>query len=384
MKNNNFLRGLNIFFSLVGVVALTGLMVVFLTNAAGISTFISVLGLVKTQSLYEIDTPRVFEGAAAGVVSALDDPYSQYLDKKTWQDLKIRLDAKFGGIGVYVLQDDAGRLKIYSPIKGTPAYEEGVKHGDIITKINGENATGMTQDDAVHLLRGDPGTQLLLTVYRDSDGQEHDFKIIRKVINVPSVEDQVLDEAGQVGYIRLSQFHARSTQEMADSINKMLEKNHIKGLVLDLRDNGGGDFDAAIAIADMFLDEVEVVSAADTRGNKKVYRGSPGKIDIPMVVLVNQDSASASEILAAALQDNRRAVLVGQRTFGKGLVQTVFPLRNGEGGALKLTTQKYFTPRGTDINEIGIHPDYVVENPKSDDRDLQLQKALELIKQQIY
>lgn len=382
MKRNNYLRGLNVFFSLVGFLVITGLIIVFVTNAAGLSTFISVLGLVKTQSLYDIDTPKIFEGAASGVVGALGDPYSQYLDKKTWQDLQIRLDAKFGGIGVYVLQDDAGRLKIYSPIKGTPAYEEGVKHGDIIVKINGENATGMTQDDAVHLLRGDPGTQLLLTVYRESDGQEYEFKIIRRIINVPSVEDKILDEAGQVGYIRLNQFHSRSTQEMADSINKMLEKDHIQGLILDLRDNGGGDFDAAIAIADMFLGDVEVVSAADTRGNKKVYRGSAGKIDTPMVVLVNQDSASASEILAAALQDNRRAVLVGQRTFGKGLVQTVFPLRDG--GALKLTTQKYFTPRGTDINEIGIHPDYVVENPKSGDSDVQLQKALELIKQQIY
>ncbi|MGS0763346.1 S41 family peptidase [Syntrophomonas curvata] len=382
MKKKSFLKGLIVFLSIMGALFVTGLVYVFLTNAGGLNTFISVLGLVKTQSLYDIDNSRVFEGAASGIVSSLDDPYSEYLDKDTWQDLKIRLDAKFGGIGVYILQDNQGRLKILSPIKGTPAYKEGIKHGDIIIKINDDSAVGMSQDEAVHLMRGDPGTQLSLSVYREADGKEHTFRITREIINVPSVEAKVLDSADQIGYISLNQFGTRSAEEIKASVKDLVESKKVRGLILDLRNNGGGDFDVSVDIAGVFLDGDKVVSVADAQGNEKVYRASKGKVNTAMVVLVNEDSASASEILAAALQDNGRAVLVGKKTFGKGLVQTVFPLRNG--GALKLTTQKYYTPAGIDINEVGITPDYVVENKDNDSQDRQLEKAVSLIKKQIY
>lgn len=378
MKNSTWFKGLINFFSIIGMILVGSLIVLLITNASGIGTFLSVVGLIKTQSLHDIDTPSLIQGATAGLVESLDDPYSQYLDKETWQELKIRLEAKFGGIGVYISQDEQGRLKIVAPIKGTPAYKAGVKHGDIIIAINGESTANMTQDEAANLMRGDPGTQLLLTVFRESDGSEHTFKIIREIINVPSVEDQILEDKIPIGYIKLNQFHTQSPQEMAESINRLSDEHNIKGLILDLRFNGGGDFDAAVSIADIFLDNDEVVKVVDGRGNEKVYRATSGKIDIPLVVLVNSDSASASEILAGALQDNKRALLVGERTFGKGLVQTVYPLRDG--GALKLTTQKYFTPNGTDINEIGINPDYEVK----EDQDLQLQKAIEVLKSQIF
>ncbi len=380
MKKNAFFKAINAFLAVAGAIFVVGMVYIFLTNAGGLSTFIGVWSLVKTQSLYDINDSKVFEGAAAGIVSSINDPYSEYLDKSTWQDLKIRLDAKFGGIGVYILQDDQGRLKILSPIKGTPAYKEGIKHGDIITKINDESAVGMSQDEAVHKMRGEPGTQLLLSVYRASDGKEHNFRIIREIINVPSVEAKVIDSANQIGYISLNQFGSRSAVEIKESLNDLLEDKKVRGLILDLRNNGGGDFDVSIDIAGIFLDGDKVVSNVDAQGNEKVYRASKGKVDIPLVVLVNEDSASASEILAAALRDNQRAVLVGKKTFGKGLVQTVFPLRNG--GALKLTTAKYYTPSGIDINEVGITPDYVVEN--SDDQDLQLDKAISLLKKQVY
>lgn len=382
MKKKSFLKGLVVFLSIIGALFVTGLVYIFLTNAGGLSTFVSVLGLVKTQSLYDINNSQVFEGAASGIVSSLNDPYSEYLDKDTWQDLKIRLDAKFGGIGVYILQDDQGRLKIMSPIKGTPAYKEGIKHGDIITKINDDSTVGMSQDEAVHLMRGDPGTQLSLSVYRESDAKEHTFRIVREIINVPSVESEVLDSANQIGYISLNQFGTRSAEEIKNSVNDLVENKKIRGLILDLRNNGGGDFDVSIEIAGVFLDGDKVVSVADAQGNEKVYRADSGKVDLPLVVLVNEDSASASEILAAALQDNKRAVLVGKKTFGKGLVQTVFPLRNG--GALKLTTQKYYTPAGIDINEVGITPDYVVDIKPDDSQDKQLEKAVSLIKKQLY
>ncbi|KUG03859.1 carboxyl-terminal protease [hydrocarbon metagenome] len=381
-KGKGFLKGLNILFSTLGVFFVAGLIFILAVNPIGLGTLVSVVGLINTQSLYDIDSQQMLEGASAGIVEALDDPYSTYLDKQTWQELKIRLEAKFGGIGVYVFQDNEGLIKVYSPIKGTPAYEAGVQHGDIVTRINGESTMNMTQDDAVTLMRGDPGTQLELTIYREADNKEYVFKIVREIINVPSVEDEVLDADQGIGYIRLSQFHTQSTVEMMESVDRMVNESNIKGLILDLRNNGGGEFEAAIDIASIFLDEgAEVVSSADARGNSKVYKASAGKTDVPLVVLVNQDSASASEILAAALQDNERALLVGATTYGKGLVQTVFPLRDG--GALKLTTQKYFTPNGTDINEIGIVPDFSIADDIENSEDVQLDKALEVLKQQM-
>jgi carboxyl-terminal processing protease len=378
-KRKGFLTGFNIIFTSLGVLCTVGVIFLLVVNPLGLGTLLSVVGLINTQSLYQISPQEILQGATAGVVEALDDPYSSYLDPQSWQELRIRLEAKFGGIGVYVFQDHEGRIKLYSPIKGTPAYEAGIQHGDILIRINGQSTVNMSQDDAVTLMRGDPGTRVKLTVYRESDNKEYEFEIVREIINVPSVEEELLDE--DIAYIRLSQFHAQSSQEMSTSLNRLLQEEGIKGLVLDLRNNGGGEFEAAIDIASIFLKEGdEVVSSADAKGHKKVYRASAGRTDIPMVVLVNQDSASASEILAAALQDNGRAVLVGTTTYGKGLVQTVFPLRDG--GALKLTTQKYYTPNGTDINEIGIVPDFVIaENP--DGEDVQLTKAIEVLKERL-
>lgn len=381
MRGNRFTKGILVFFALVGFLTTFGLIWLFVTNAANIGTLISVVTLVKTEGLYKPDLDQMILGAASGIVDSLHDPYSKYLDKDTWQELKIRLEAKFGGIGVYVLEESKGKFKIISPIKGTPAYRAGIKNGDIILKINGESVHNMTQDEVVSLMRGDPGTQLLLTVYRESDGKEHEFKIVREIINVPSVDYEVLDTTHGIGYISLNQFHAHSAEEMADAINELAGEKKVKGLILDLRYNGGGDFNAALEIASLFLDKgKEIVKVRDGKGREEVYKSSGNNIDIPVVVLINEDSASAAEILAGALKDNKRALLVGKTTFGKGLVQTVYPLRDG--GALKLTTQKYFTPSGTDINEIGIHPDYEVERGEKD-KDLQLEKALEILKKQI-
>lgn len=363
-----------------GLVTLVFLIFVFATNINGISTFISAVALIKAESLYDLDNQKLVEGATAGVVSSLNDPYSQYLSPAKWNELKLQLKAEFGGIGVYIVQLNDGRLVTVAPIKGTPAEKAGIKNGDVIIKINGQSTLNMNQDDAVQRMRGEPGTQLELTVYRESDGQEHTFKLIREIINVPSVEDKVLDSQAGIAYIKLNQFHAHSAEEMAASLDKISE-NGSRGIILDLRDNGGGEFHAALRIADLFLDNKEVVSIQDGRGNQETERSLPGGNELPMVVLVNENTASASEILSGALQDNRRAALVGVKTYGKGLVQTIFPLRDG--GALKLTTQKYFTPNGTDINEIGIVPDYQVDGTREADQDPQLDKAVEVLKAQL-
>ena len=381
MKDNKIFWGLNLFFSGLGLIVFLAVLFMFLTNATGLGTLLNVWGYIKVESLYPADNQKMIEGATAGIVGALNDPYSKYLNKEQWEELQLQLEAEFGGIGVYVVEMEEGKLAIVSPIKGTPAARAGLQHGDIILKINGQNAVNMSQDDAVHLMRGDPGTQLELGIFRESDGQEHTFRIIREIINVPSVEDKIVNEDPTIGYIRLYQFHSRSAGELADSLNK-LEKQGIKALILDLRDNGGGDFGTSIAIADVFLDkEQEVVSVKDARGKETIHQASEGSYQSPLVVLVNKNSASASEILAGALQDNGRAVLVGEKTFGKGLVQTVYPLRNG--GALKLTTQKYFTPQGTDINEIGISPDYTVKEDGKEQGDRQLERAIELLQTKI-
>lgn len=379
MKSNKLFKGITAFFSVFGLLVFLSAGYLAITNWSSWSSMLSVMGLIKAESLYAPHSDKMIQGATAGIVASLDDPYSKYLNKSQWGELKLQLDAEFGGIGVYVVEAQDGKLTIVSPIKGTPAAEAGLKNGDIITKINDESSIGMSQDDAVHLMRGEPGTQLELTIFRPDDGQEHVFKIIRQIINVPSVEDKIVNENPMLGYIKLNQFHARSTQEMVASLNNMEQKS-IKGLILDLRDNGGGDFEASLAIADLFLSEGEIVSVKDAKGKETVHNAGPGATNLPLVILVNQNSASASEILSGALQDNGRAVLVGESTFGKGLVQTVYPLTDG--GALKLTTQKYFTPKGTDINEIGINPDHVVKNSDKGDVDLQLQRAIELLKQQ--
>lgn len=380
MKSNKFVKGIISFFAIFGLLGFLLLAFIFVANPNGLGSLVTVVGLLKAESLYESPTDRMIEGATAGIVSSLEDPYSKYLNKSQWEELELQLNAEFGGIGVYVVELEDGRLGIVSPIKGTPAARAGLKNGDIITRLNDQSALQLSQDEAVHVMRGEPGTQLDMAVLRPAEGKEYEFKIIREIINVPSVEDRVIDGAVPVGYIRLNQFHAHSAEEIATSLNLLNEKK-VKGILLDLRDNGGGNFDAAVAIADIFLEESEVVTVKDARGYEEIHRADAGSMKLPLVVLVNGNSASASEILAGALKDNKRALLVGEKTYGKGLVQTVFPLRNG--GALKLTTRKYFTPDGTDINKIGINPDYMVKNPESEERDLQMDRALEILKKQI-
>lgn len=382
MRKSRVLKSLNIFFCGLGILFAALLVVLLLTNFKAVSTFTYIVTLVKTQSLYDINTSQMISGAGGGLVDALKDPYSKYLDNATWKELKERMEAKFGGIGIYLVQDQSKRLKIVSPMEGTPAFKAGLKNGDIIIKINDKDASEMSQDLAVQTMRGDPGTQLSLRIYRESEKKELDFKLVREIINIPSVKSEVVKGHPNIGYVRLNQFTSQSYNEMINSLNPLINEKKVKGLILDLRSNGGGEFDASVNIASLFLEGKDVVSSVDADGNKEVRSALPGNaIKLPLVVLVNRDSASAAEILAGALQDNKRAVLVGEKTYGKGLVQTVFPLPDG--GAVKLTTQKYFTPLGNDINQIGIVPDYKVEDDPSSSQDKPMERAIGIMEQEL-
>lgn len=375
LRRSGLIKGIVLIFAFIGLLFVLSVTYLTVTYKNNLGSLVSLTLLIKNNALEPVETPVLFEGAMRGMVNALEDPYSAYLDRRQFEDLNIKLRASFGGIGIVVGADEENRFRVVSPMKGTPAYREGIKSGDIILRINGESTRGLTLDDAVEMMRGEPGTQVHIGVYRESDGQEYDYKITREIINVPSVDSELLPGTPRIGYLHLLQFTNTSPQEMEKALNQ-LHKEKAQGLILDLRDNPGGDFEAVLKIADLFLDEGAIVKVADHRGKEVVHEAHPGALELPVVVLVNQGSASSSEILAGALQDHRIAPLVGEKTFGKGLVQTVYPLVGGD--ALKLTTDKYFTPRGTDINQIGIVPDYSVPSDGRDE-DPQLKRAREIL-----
>lgn len=377
MKKSGLLKGVTVFFAAVGLLVSLLLVYFFVAYRGTLGSLVNLTLLIKTQALNPVDNSTLIQGAMRGMVNSLEDPYSTYLDRKQFEDLTIKIQASFGGIGIVVGADEENRFKVVAALKGTPAEQAGIKSGDIILRINGESTRGMNLDDAVEMMRGEPGTQVVIGVYRESTHKEYNYKIVREIINVPSVESKMLSGTPRIGYLHLLQFSATSPREVKEKINELLDQK-AQGLILDLRDNPGGDFEAALKIADIFLDKGVIVKVADHKGNETVHRASKGALNIPVVVLVNQGSASSSEILAGALKDHQVAPLVGEKTFGKGLVQTVYPLVGGD--ALKLTTDKYFTPDGTDINQIGIVPDYTVANTENDKLDLQLKRAEEILR----
>jgi len=377
LKGNNIIRGLVVFFAVIGIICTVTLSYSLIAFRGSIASLATETLLLKTKALQEVKTAQLIRGAMRGMVGALDDPYSAYLDPDEYRDLTIKIQATFGGIGIVVGTDEEKRLKVISALKGTPAERAGMKSGDIITSIDGKTAQGMSLDEAVRLMRGEPGTQVTVRVYREDEEKEYDFKITREIINVPSVESKLLKDAVPLGYIHLLQFTASSANELEKTIQELSDQG-ARGLVLDLRDNPGGDFQAALDIADLFMEEGTIVKVRNRYGKEVVHKAGPGAVKLPLVVLVNGGSASSSEILAGALQDHGIAPLVGEKTFGKGLVQTVFPLAAGD--ALKLTTDKYFTPKGTDIDHVGITPDYTVAPGNGEDPQLARAKAILLEK----
>jgi carboxyl-terminal processing protease len=333
-----------------------------------LNLFGDVFERVRADYVEKPDDSKLVESAINGMLAGLD-PHSSYMDPKSFRDMQVQTRGEFGGLGIEVTMED-GLVKVVAPIDDTPAAKAGVMANDIITQLDDENVQGLTLNQAVDKMRGPVNTKIKLTIMRKGSDKPIEVSIMRDVIRVKSVRSH--PEGDDVGYIRITQFNEQTTDGLKQSINDLnsqLGADKIKGFVVDLRNNPGGLLDQAISVSDTFLDKGEIVS---TRGRNaeetQRFNARPGDMTKgkPVIVLINGGSASASEIVAGALQDHKRATLVGTRSFGKGSVQTIIPLGAGN-GALRLTTARYFTPSGRSIQAKGIVPDIEVLQDVPDD-----------------
>ena len=349
-----------------------------------IDLFSEVLETIKQEYVSEIDQAEVMDSAINGLLQSLD-PYSAYMSPKSFDGMQTDTKGEFGGLGIEIGME-SGVVKVISPIDDTPAANAGIKSGDYIVRINGQQVQGKTLTDAVELMRGPVGSEIKLTVRRRNEKKALEFKIKRAVIEVKSVDAKIIGEKNKIGYLRLKSFNENSDEQLFKKINNFEKKNKLTGYILDLRNNPGGLLTQAISITDYFLDDGEIVS---TKGRKisetrrffsKRGDGINGK---PLIVITNNGSASAAEIVSGALKDHKRAIILGERTYGKGSVQSIIPLKNG--GGLRLTISKYYLPSGKSISEVGVLPDIFVEEIGKDfkintESDNQLKYAIDLLK----
>ena len=314
---------------------------------------------IKTDYVEHVENKEIVESAINGILSSLD-PHSSFLNAKNLEDMKIQTKGLFGGLGIEVTMEN-GFVKVISPIDDTPAYKAGIKAGDYITHLNKKSVIGLTLDEAVGKMRGPVGSKLKVTIGR-ANKEPFDIIIKRDVIKITSVRSRLEKD---VGYVRITTFSEQTNKSTKEAIKKLKKNKNLKGFVLDLRNNPGGLLEQAVYVSDLFLEKGEIVS---TRGrdseNPETYKAKPGDVinGLPLVVLINGGSASASEIVAGALQDHKRAIILGTQSFGKGSVQTIIPVNPY--GALRMTTARYFTPSGRSIQKKGISPDIVVNEAK--------------------
>ncbi|WP_292289458.1 S41 family peptidase [Marivita sp.] len=319
---------------------------------------------IRAQYVEEVDEGDLIEAAIDGMLTSLD-PHSSYLSPDDAADMRVQTRGEFGGLGIEVTQEE-GFVKVVSPIDGTPADSAGIEAGDFITHVDGESVLGLTLDDAVDLMRGPVGSEIIITVVREGEAEPFDVSIIRDTITLTAVRTRL---QGDTVVLRVTTFNDQTFANLEEGLAEQVEAaggmENVEGIVLDLRNNPGGLLNQAIRVSDAFLEEGEIVS---TRGRQPEdgdrYNATPGDLadGKPIVVLINGGSASASEIVAGALQDHRRAIVVGTKSFGKGSVQTVMPLRGD--GAMRLTTARYYTPSGRSIQALGVSPDIVVAQPR--------------------
>ena len=347
-----------------------------------IDLFGEVLENIKKDYVDDVDQAEMMDSAINGVLQSLD-PYSAYMSPELFKEMQTDTKGEFGGLGIEIGME-AGVVKVISPIDDTPAAKAGIKAGDYIVKIGKEQVQGKSLLEAVKLMRGPVGTSINLTVRRKNIKKPLEFKIIRKIIEVKSVSSKVMGKDKNLGYIRLKSFNENSDKQFLKSVKKFEKNSKIKGYLLDLRNNPGGLLTQAINITDFFLEDGEIVS---TKGRKisetrKFFarKGDETK-GKPIIVLINNGSASASEIFAGALKDHKRAIILGENSYGKGSVQSIIPLKNG--GGMRLTISKYYLPSGKSISEVGVTPDILVEANEDDflinsEKDNQLNYAIKL------
>ena len=323
-----------------------------------IDLFAEVLEKIQNEYVEEVDQAEIIDSAINGALQSLD-PFSAYMNPKVFEESQSETSGEFGGLGIEVSME-SGVIIVIAPIDDTPASKAGIKAGDYIVKINGEQVQGKTLMEAVNLMRGPEGTSIEITVRRKGLRKAKIFKITREIIEIKSVISKIVDN--KVGYLRLRAFNANSSSQLKKEISKIEKNKKLVGYILDLRNNPGGLLSQAVTISDFFLNDGEIVSTRGRkkRENRKFFAKKGDKIDgKPLIVLINNGSASASEIVAGALQDQKRAILLGETTFGKGSVQSIIPLKNR--GAIRLTISKYYLPSGKSISEVGVVPDIKVE-----------------------
>ena len=346
-----------------------------------IDLFSEVLDKINKEYVEEINQSETIDAAINGVLQSLD-PYSAYMSPELFEDMQTETSGEFGGLGIEVSME-AGVVKVISPIDGSPAYEAGVKAGDYIVKINDEQVQGKTLSEAVEIMRGPVGSDIEITVRRIGVKKAIIFKIKREIIKIQSVKSEIIDN--NIGYVRLTAFNENSSAQIKKNVNNFKKKENINGYILDLRNNPGGLLSQAIKISDFFLSEGEIVSTKSRKQNenRKWFANKGDIIDgKTLIVLINGGSASASEIVAGALKDHKRAILLGENSFGKGSVQSIIPLKND--GAIRLTVAKYYLPSGKSISEVGVSPDIEVNEEGEEfriktDKDNQLKYAIKLL-----
>lgn len=322
--------------------------------------FTEVFGKVKTDYVETVEDKKLLENAIKGMLSGLD-PHSAYLDKEEFKEMRIGTEGKFGGLGIEVTMEN-GFVKVVAPIDDTPAQRAGIKSGDIIIRLDDTPVKGMTLNEAVKIMRGEPKTSIMLTIVREGEPAPLKIKVVRDIIRIKSVRGRLLEPG--YAYLRITQFQSATGTALRKKLSELKKESDspLKGIVLDLRNNPGGVLNAAVSVADAFITKGKIVyTEGRVKDSRLTFNASPNDIanGVPIVVLVNGGSASASEIVAGALQDHKRGIIMGTKTFGKGSVQTILPMNNG--AALKITTARYYTPSGRSIQAEGIEPDLVVE-----------------------
>jgi len=346
-----------------------------------IDLFSEVLEKIEDEYVEEIDQSEVMDAAINGVLQSLD-PYSSYMNPEIFKESMTETSGEFGGLGIEVSME-SGVVKIITPIDDTPASRAGVKAGDYIVRINNEQVQGKTLFEAVNLMRGPVGSSIEITIRRKGLKKAKIFKITREVIEIKSVDAELIDK--EIGYLRLRSFNQNSDNQLKKEISKLKNNKKLIGYILDLRNNPGGLLSQAVKISDFFLNDGEIVSTKGRRSreNRKFFAKNGDEINgKPLIVLINTGSASASEIVAGALKDQKRAILLGETTYGKGSVQSIIPLKNN--GAIRLTISKYYLPSGKSISEVGVTPDIEIEEQENDflintSTDNQLSYAVKLL-----